>query len=187
MPTKKKSARRPGKYAASIRRVPLSIPNAPREEFRAKLESVPFLGYEVEHLEDGRTICITKPGGKNAYGRMKVHDFMVWVYDDKAKSCWRISHEEIKEDLQGKIQASPTKGKLVIRALKRVCEGEEPDAVLGLGKLAGLRSGLPGEPPDLIVKAYKWIFGQEDCNYPTGEGRDMAMSGILELVSNASK
>ena len=179
--------KRPGKYPGSIRSVPLKIPNAPRDAFRAELEKVPFLGYEVEQLKDGRRICITKPGGKSPYGRMQVHDFMVWVYDETAKSRWRISHNEIYEDIAEKLGANPTEARRVVLALSRVHAGEEPDAVLASPKMAGLGAGLPGEPPDLILKAYKWIFGQEDCNYPTGEGRDMAMGGILDLVSKGSK
>jgi len=31
------------------------------------------------------------------------------------------------------------------------------------------------------MKAYKWIWGQEDVNYPSGEGRDMSMKSIIEL------
>jgi len=28
---------------------------------------------------------------------------------------------------------------------------------------------------------YKWIWGQEDCNYPDGEGRDISMKLLREL------
>lgn len=179
--------KRPGKYPGSMQSVPLKIPNVPRDAFRAELENIPFLGYEVEQVKDGRRICITKPGGKSPWGRMQVHDFMVWVYDAAAKSRWRISHDEIYEDIAAKLGANPTEAKRVVLALSRVHAGEEPDAVLASRTMAGLGAGFPGEPPDLILKAYKWIFGQEDINYPTGEGRDMAMSRIRELVSKVAK
>lgn len=185
---KAKRAPKPAKYAAAIRSVPLQVPNAEREAFRSALEAIPFLGYEVERLADGRTICITKPGGKYAFGRMKVQDFMVWIYDATASVAWRISHREIREDIEAKLQADPKMGKLLIWALNRVREGDEPDVVLANPKLAGLTvGGLPGEPADAILKVYKWIFGQEDCNYPTGEGRDMAMGGILDLIKKKPK
>jgi len=36
---------------------------------------------------------------------------------------------------------------------------------------------------DLIVKAYKWIWVQEDMNYPPPrfQGRAMSMEGIREM------
>jgi hypothetical protein len=88
--------RRPPRYQAKIKTVPLSIKNASREIFRGALEKIPFLGYEVEKLADGRSICITKPGGKKRYGHMQIHDFMVWICDHAKDECWRIGHDEIK-------------------------------------------------------------------------------------------
>lgn len=34
-----------------------------------------------------------------------------------------------------------------------------------------------GESPEILLKAYKWIWGQEDCNYPSGKGRAMSWEG----------
>ena len=34
-----------------------------------------------------------------------------------------------------------------------------------------------GESPEVLLKAYKWIWGQEDCNYPEGKGRTMSWEG----------
>ena len=48
--------------------------------------------------------------------------------------------------------------------------------------MKGLGTVLPGESPKLLLKVYKCIWGQEDCNYPTGEGRAMSMKGILKLT-----
>ncbi|MCX9081714.1 MAG: hypothetical protein OIN83_05915 [Candidatus Methanoperedens sp.] len=69
--------KKPAIYSAELNKTPLRIRNTTREEFRKKLVEIPFRGYEVETLSDGRKICITKPGGKNVYGRMQIHDFMV--------------------------------------------------------------------------------------------------------------
>jgi hypothetical protein len=148
------------------------------------LVEVPFLGYEVENLADGRKIIITKPGGKiSRGGQMLVHDFQVWIYNEDTGERWRISHGEIKEDIRMKLEADKTKGKLVIEALKKVHEGVEPETLKSYDKLV---ESLPGFSLELILKAYKWIFGQEDCNYPPPrfQGRDMAMEGILELLSD---
>lgn len=55
-------------YTHEIELIDLHIKNKPREEFRELLEEVKYRGYEVEQLEDGRKIVITKPGGKFVFG-----------------------------------------------------------------------------------------------------------------------
>ncbi|PWB53991.1 MAG: hypothetical protein C3F06_05455 [Candidatus Methanoperedenaceae archaeon] len=172
--------KKPAIYSAKLNKTPLRIRNATREEFRKKLVEIPFSGYEVETLSDGRKICITKPGGKNVYGRMQIHDFMVWIHDESNNELWRISHEEIFNDLKNKMNQNITEAKKVILALKRVHAGEEPEEVLS--ENAKLGKSLQGYAPDLILKVYKWIWGQEDCNYPKGEGRNMSMNAIMDEI-----
>ena len=41
-----------------------------------------------------------------------------------------------------------------------------------------------GENPEALLKAYKWIWGQEDVNFPTGEGRTMSWNGLKELLDS---
>lgn len=41
-----------------------------------------------------------------------------------------------------------------------------------------------GLEAETILKVYKWIWGQEDCNYPNGEGRWLSMNNILEYFKN---
>lgn len=58
-----------------------------------------------------------------------------------------------------------------------VCEGQEPSNVL-----TQLNVNSPsGLSTELIFKVYKWIWGQEDCNYPTKKGRWLSMDSILDL------
>ncbi len=173
-------AKKPAIYTAKLNTIPLKMRNAPREEFRKKLVEIPFSGYEVEILSDGRKICITKPGGKNVYGRMQVHDFMVWIYNEHKNELWRISHDEIFEDLKAKMKQNSGEAKKVILALKRVHAGDEPDDVLR--ENPDLGKSLHGYAPELILKVYKWIWGQEDCNYPNGEGRNMSMNSIIKDI-----
>ena len=33
---------------------------------------------------------------------------------------------------------------------------------------------------ETLLKVYKWIWGQEDCNYPNQKGRWLSMNGLLE-------
>jgi hypothetical protein len=42
----------------------VSIKNAPSKDFATAIENIPYRGYEVEDISDGRKIVIVKPGGK---------------------------------------------------------------------------------------------------------------------------
>jgi hypothetical protein len=164
-------------YVHEIELANLQIRNRPREEFRKILEKVKYRGYEVEQLKDGRKVVITKPGGKFTYGKIRREDFMVWIYNPKDSTLWLISHKDIYNDLEEKGGVNPAETVKIIDALERVFNGEEPDDVLNDVEL----SPLPGEPTEVLLKAYKWIWGQEDCNYPEGEGREMSMKHLREL------
>ncbi len=164
-------------YTHEIELLDLKIKNRPREEFRKLLEKVEYRGYEVEQLADSRKIVITKPGGKFVFGKIRREDFMVWVYNAGDSTLWLISHKDIYNDLKEKGKFNPKKAIKIIDALEEVFKGEEPDDVL---KSMSLSNPI-GEPPELLLKTYKWIWGQEDCNYPEGKGRAMSWEGIIKL------
>jgi hypothetical protein len=65
----------------------------------------------------------------------------------------------------------------IIDALERVYDGEEPDKIIKDSKLLN----PCGECPKVLLKAYKWIWGQEDCNYPMGKGRSMSWEGWKKM------
>jgi hypothetical protein len=90
---------------------------------------------------------------------------------------WQISHKQIYADLEIKAQQNPLLALEAIEYLERVHHGEDPVQILNGVHL----SDAPGESIEVLLKSYKWIWGQEDVNYPTGEGRDMSMKSILEL------
>ena len=164
-------------YTHSIDLTDLHIKNAEKEIFRQKLEEISYRGYEVEKISDGRSVVITKPGGKFVFGAIRRDDFMVWIYNPDQKTLWLISHKNILEDLKEKSLADPGKTLEIISALERVYKGEEPDDVLK----DLIVKNLAGESPEVLLKAYKWIWGQEDINYPTGKGRAMSWEGIADL------
>jgi len=160
-------------YKHSIDLSRLEIKNQPREEFRKVLEEIKYRGYEVENISDGRKIIISKPGGKFTYGTIRKEDFMVWIYNPKDSSLWLISHKNIYQDFEEKGSVDPVETIRIIDALEKVYCGKEPDEVLEEANL-----GKPyGELPEVFLKAYKWIWGQEDCNYPDGKGRAMSWEG----------
>jgi len=102
---------------------------------------------------------------------------MVCVYNPINSTLWLISHKDIYEDLEEKSKINPETTISIIDALERVFNGEEPDDIL---QATDLNNPI-GEPPELLLKAYKWIWGQEDCNYPDGKGREMSMELLIEL------
>ena len=161
-------------YAHLIDLAQLRIKNEPIDGFRKKLEQIAYKGYEVEQISDGRKIIITKPGGKFTFGAVRREDFMVWIYNPDQKTLWLISHKNIMEDLEEKGSLDSKETLKIILALEKVYKGEEPEDVLNCTIL----KNPVGESPEVILKAYKWIWGQEDVNYPNGKGRAMSWEGI---------
>jgi hypothetical protein len=148
----------------------LNIPNAERHQFRQALKNIKKGEYEVEQLNDGRKVIISKPGykGKN--------DFRIDLYNPKDNTRKSLGHSEIFDDIAKKYKDNTEETKKIIKGLFDVCNGKEPDNVI---KDNGIKDGI-GMPVDTIFKTYKWIWGQEDCNYEYGEGRWMSMNSILE-------
>jgi hypothetical protein len=171
MPKKRKA--RKNIYTHEIDLKDLQIKNSPKEEFRVALEGISYRGFEVETLNDGRKIVITKPGGKFTFGSIKRDDFMVWIFNPADKTLWLISHKNIYEDLEEKGQTDSVATIEIINSLEKVYNGEDPDEVLKDSNLQNPK----GELPELLLKAYKWIWGQEDVNYPDGKGRAMSWEG----------
>lgn len=156
--------------------IPLKIRNKNPEDFRDELYKIPYLLYEVEQLKNGDKIVLNKPGGKRNFGRLSRDDFMVFLYQISTEKLWLISHNEISDDIADKYEDDPSSAIALIRGLYLVCCGEEPDDVIMSIRL----KDTVGMPVDAILKLYKWIWGQEDCNYPTKQGRWLSMNGILE-------
>jgi len=161
----------------------LKVKNLERHEFAKKLEEIPYRGYEVEDITDGRKIVIVKPGGKQAWGKMRKEDFFVFIYNPSDQSLWQISHKQIYEDLSEKAKADGVATYEILKAFEKVYNGEEPDDILNTLSL----SNPIGENPEALLKAYKWIWGQEDVNYPTGQGRAMSWAGLKELMESLMK
>lgn len=159
----------------NVQLIPLNIKNKARDAFRLELLDIPYLLYEVEVLSTGEKIVINKPGGKRSFGRLSRNDFMVFIYSPDNEGLWLISHNEILEDLRLKFQTNQNETENLIYGLLDVCNGYEPDDVINNRNLKNI-NGLETEK---LLKVYKWIWGQEDCNYPNAEGRWLSMNAIL--------
>ena len=168
-------------YSHSIDLKKLTITNAPREEFAEKVIGIEYRGYEVEQCDDGRKIVITKPGGKSVFGHPKKEDIQVFIYNPENSELWQISHKQILEDVTAKCEENPEEGKKLIALLEKTLNGEEPnDFIADIRNL----SFQTGEHPEELIKAYKWIWGQEDVNYPNGEGRLLSWGAYKELLES---
>lgn len=165
-------------YKHTIDLKKLEIRNDTRENFIQKLEEIQYRGYEVEQLADGRKIVITKPGGKSVYGRPKKEDFLVFIFQPKENGLWQITHKQILNDLNLKSEESATNTLKLIDLLERTLNGEEPNDFIN--EISSLQF-KNGESPETLIKVYKWIWGQEDVNYPNGVGRKMSWKAIEEL------
>ena len=167
-------------YTHKIDLKTIKIKNASRDEFAQKIIDIEYRGYEVEQCNDGRKIVITKPGGKSVYGHPKKEDILVFIYNPQTSELWQISHGQILEDITNKCNKDKTKGKSLILLLKRVLNGEDPDDFID--EILQLRFD-DGEQPEELIKAYKWIWGQEDVNYPNGEGRYLSWEQYEQLLN----
>lgn len=168
-------------YRHSIDLKKISIDNTDRNAFSQQLINLPYRGYEVEELPDNRKIVITKPGGKTVYGKPKKEDFLVFIYNPSDDSLWQISHSQILDDITNKVQENKEEAKKFLSLMERTYNGEEPaDFIDNIRAL----HFVSGESPEALIKAYKWIWGQEDINYPNGEGRRMSWKAYQEIIAD---
>jgi len=165
-------------YTHKIDLKKIEIKNQPREKFRQLLENIEYRGYEVEELQNGNKIVITKPGGKSVYGRPKKEDFLVFVLNPNENGLWQITHKQIFQDIKAKSEEDKNKTIMLIDLLERVKNGEEPNDFID--EITVLSFNV-GETTETLLKVYKWIWGQEDVNYPNGEGREKSWKGISDL------
>ncbi|MEI0604711.1 hypothetical protein R4K55_10855 [Brachyspira alvinipulli] len=96
----------------------------------------------VENIKDGDLLYISTDGTKTK------HDFRIF-YKNKL-----YTHKEMFE----KVNNSTNKVNLLY-AITNICNSTSPNI--------SVTSGMD----DLILKFFKWVFVEEDVNYPYGEGR----------------
>lgn len=169
------------KYSHAIDLKKLHIRNMERKAFAQAIIDIEYRGYEVDQLGDGRKIAITKPGGKKAFGRPYKEDIQVFIFDPSDNSLWQISHDQIIQDVKAKVDENKAQGIKLLGLLERTYNGEEPeDFIENIRSL----SFISGETPEALIKAYKWIWGQEDVNYPTKAGRALSWQSFQEMIDN---
>ena len=113
------------------------------------------------------------------YGHPKKEDILVFIYDPNDNSLWQISHKQILNDVTAKCEENHAEGKKLIALLEKTLNGEEPNDFIDAIQALSFQTG---EKPEELIKAYKWIWGQEDVNYPNGDGRYMSWNEYKKLL-----
>ena len=169
------------KYNHAIDLKKLHIRNMERKAFAQAIMDIEYRGYEVEQLGDGRKIVITKPSGKRAFGRAYKEDIQVFIFDPLENSLWQISHKQIIEDVRAKLVEDNIQGTKLLDYLEKTYNGEDPeDFICDIRNL----NFQTGETSEALIKAYKWIWGQEDVNYPTKDGRALSWKSFEKMIDN---
>jgi hypothetical protein len=169
-----------GSFPGEFLTVPLTIRNRPKEEFLSEIRRIPWLAFAVERLANGDSICVSKPGAKLSQTYHTYHDIRVWAYDPKRHDWFMPSYDVLANDLKDKRAANPSGASWIFAGLRAVFDGAEPDDVLPEAPLDAL--SLPGWSAEWMFKVLKWMWGQEDCNYSTGDGRWRSRKTKLKIM-----
>jgi hypothetical protein len=137
--------------------------------WKGGVKHVTMYKYFVEKLKDGRRIFILRPTYLN-----KGIDFQVWVEKMTDHKDERPSHKDIFKDLEIKKKENSEDFPLLISAIDKVWNCEEPDVVLKETKL-NFRQGFS---PELLLKILKWLFIEQDITYWNYDGRGMLKMAI---------
>lgn len=139
--------------------------------WKKKIQVVTRYKYFVETLKEGSHIYLSRPTFLN-----KGIDFQVWVEKLDGEKDKRPSHGTIIEDIKLKLKESPNQRKALLTAIERVWNCEDPDKVLAEIPLK-FKKGLT---PELVLKALKWLFIEQDVTYWNYDGRMRLWRGIQE-------
>jgi hypothetical protein len=141
--------------------------------WKEKTQVVTRYKYFVETLKGGNRIYLLRPTFLN-----KGIDFQVWVEKFDGEKDKRPSHGGLIEDIQTKMKESPKQKKAMLTAIERVWNCEDPDKVLSETGLTFTKS-LSSE---LVLKALKWLFIEQDVTYWNYDGRMMLWRGIQHAL-----
>ncbi|MDE1869315.1 MAG: hypothetical protein KGH60_05130 [Candidatus Micrarchaeota archaeon] len=129
--------------------------------------------YNVETLKNGKRVFLLKPTFLN-----KGIDFQVWIEDFKGKDSARPSHKDIIEDLKLKKHENIEEFVELMKLINKVYDCTDPD---DLRYNLDFKKGLSVE---LILKALKWLFIEQDITYWNYDGRGM-LKGEIDKVAHS--
>jgi hypothetical protein len=139
--------------------------------WKDKSQVVTRYKYFVESLKNGNRIYLLRPTFLN-----KGIDFQVWVEKFGGDADKRPSHSGIHEDIKLKLAKHLEQKQNLWQAIERTWNCEDPDKILAEIPLR-FSHGLDVE---LILKALKWLFIEQDVTYWNYDGRMMLLRKLKE-------
>jgi hypothetical protein len=125
--------------------------------------------YYVETLQGGKRIYLKRPAAPK-FGV----DFQVYVEKFDGIKDKRPAHQHIFDDMRLKLKESPEQKEALLTAVERVWNCEDPDKICFEIPLK-FTKGLSCE---LVLKAVKWLFIEQDVTYWNYDGRMMLWNSI---------
>lgn len=136
--------------------------------------------YFVDTLQDGNRIYLKRPTtlnkGVDFEVRIENTQFRYGKYGNIISTGNRPSHNDIYEDLAAKKQEHPDE----FERLKVLFEKTHDCTPISDSEYNGF-SFTSGHSVELIFKALKWLFIEQDITYWNRSGREMLYNGLLEL------
>ena len=131
--------------------------------------------YNVEILNDGRRIYLTRP----AYLK-KGFDFRINVEETVFQTKQEYpKHDDVFDDLKLKLQENPKACIRLHKAIERVFNCEDPEDILP--DYTDIKFNV-GHPVELILKVIKWFLIEQDIRDWNYSGRQMFKTGIDEIL-----
>ncbi len=125
--------------------------------------------YFVTKEIQGHKVSIKKPGLKPGYPK----DIAVSIHYPNGMSK-SPTHPSLISDFLNKYNADTKAGKVIFSQLEKLQNGEEPDGI-------DEKEEYPGLPMAILINSLKWIWIQEDRNYPQPRylGRRMSWASYI--------
>lgn len=131
--------------------------------------------YYVERLSDGRRIFLSRPAFMhNGFDFVVRVEGMNFAREGRRRDA--PSHEDMFLDLQEKKEQSLDGYKRLYALLRQVytCQDVSDDIMRGVQ----INVGMPAE---MILKAFKWLFIEQEIRYWNYSGRDMLWQGVPSI------
>ena len=132
--------------------------------------SIPRGKHEVESHSQ-YVVYIEKPGFKGPA------DFKVWLEDGNGQRM--LSWTDVGRDLVAKAKEGTTaQNTNLLAVFELCCECTDPLAPEIQERVTSIRFKT-GYPVTVLLLVLKWLWIQEDSNYPKGEGRYRSLSQVV--------
>jgi hypothetical protein len=141
-----------------------SLTNASAREFCERMMTVERLFYELDPLDGGWRVLLSKPGDKIDEGERFWQDGIVWLCDPtSAKPLWKPSYDELADHIGKLVKVPSVCATRFADGALHVYAGAHPREVLG--NLPNAVEGAPASP-EALLHLLDWIWEQEDCDNP---------------------